>query len=283
MSAGPALVLWANPESGGGTDADDLERRLTALTARITRVEDAGQLADAARGADRIVVAGGDGSVAPAAEQAARAGVPVAVVATGTANDFARAARLPVDLDGACRLAVQGERVRSYELGRKDARPFVNVCSAGLAVAAAGAATSFKGALGPLAYAVGALRAGLKADPIECAVACDGRAFFAGSAWQVVIACTGAFGGGSEIGVADPRDGELDVAVIESGPRAHLLRHAYGLRAGHVTEQRGVRHARGSEVEFDGKAAFNLDGELTEPTARASFRVEPGAFDLVIG
>jgi len=44
-----------------------------------------------------------------------------------------------------------------------------------------------------------------------------------------------------------------------------------------------VRHARGSEVEFDGKAAFNLDGELTEPTARASFRVEPGAFDLVIG
>ena len=53
MSAGPALVLWANPDSGGGTNADDLERRLTALTARITRVEDVGQLAEAARGADQ--------------------------------------------------------------------------------------------------------------------------------------------------------------------------------------------------------------------------------------
>ena len=56
---------------------------------------------------DRLVVAGGDGSIAPAAEAAAGAGIALAVIPAGTANDFARAMELPDDLDDACRLAVR--------------------------------------------------------------------------------------------------------------------------------------------------------------------------------
>jgi diacylglycerol kinase family enzyme len=48
-------------------------------------------------------------------------------------------------------------------------------------------------------------------------VTVDGTQRFDGEAWQVIVAGTGAFGGGSELEAADPRDGLLDVAVLEAG------------------------------------------------------------------
>ena len=86
--------------------------------------------------------------------------MPLAVLPTGTANDFARAYGLPGDPREAAELAADGERTRPLELGRlADGRPFVNVASAGLASVAARNAQPLKPRLGPLAYGVGALRA----------------------------------------------------------------------------------------------------------------------------
>ncbi|HEX5910980.1 MAG TPA: diacylglycerol kinase family protein, partial [Thermoleophilaceae bacterium] len=144
------LALWANPASGGSTDEGEVEDALRDRGAELVDEQDA----------ERLVVAGGDGSVAPAAERAQELGVPLAVVPTGTANDFARAAGLPDDLEAACELAATGSTIRTLDLGRKDGRPFVTACSAGLAVDAARSASGLKKALGPLAYAVGALHAG---------------------------------------------------------------------------------------------------------------------------
>jgi diacylglycerol kinase (ATP) len=123
-------------------------------------------------------------------------------------------------------------------------RPFVNAASAGLSPVAAGKAHGLKRLLGPVAYAVGALHAGLGAHPVRCRVSGDGERVFDGRAWQVIVAVTGAFGGGAGID-ADPHDGELDVVVIEASSRARLIVHAYGLRAWRVEAQRGVRSWRG--------------------------------------
>ncbi len=46
-----------------------------------------------------------------------------------------------------------------------------------------------KAVLGPLAYAVGAVRAGVEADPVDCVVRCDGSEIHSGAAWQVTVAC----------------------------------------------------------------------------------------------
>ena len=46
---------------------------------------------------ERVAVAGGDGTVGAVAELAGRLGVPLAVIPTGTANDFVRANKLPED------------------------------------------------------------------------------------------------------------------------------------------------------------------------------------------
>ena len=273
--------MLANPGSGSG-EADQVERLLRERETEVIRF-DLDRAADVlAALPERIVVAGGDGSIGCAADLARRADVPLAVVPVGTANDFARALELPTEVEPAVELAVNGTRTRRLELGRVGKRPFVNAASAGLSPRAARKAEGLKSALGPLAYTLGALRVGLTAAPISCRVTCDGNELFAGRAWQITVACTGAFGGGSAV-AADPADGVLDVVMIEAGSRARLIVHAYGLRAGRVERQRGVISGQGTVVgvETDGDAGFNVAGELLDgETLR--FSVEPAAFELVV-
>lgn len=276
------LCLLENPESGSG-DAAGVAERLRRLGAETTTVglDEARSLR--APAADRIVVAGGDGSLGVAAETAGRLGLPLAVIPAGTANDFARALEIPSELDAAERLAVEGRRTRRLELGRIGSRPFVNVASLGLPPAAASRADEVKGLLGSGAYALGALRAGLTAKPVECEVSCDGEAFEAGSLWQLTVACSGAFGGGAGVD-ADPADGRFDVVAIEAGSRLRLVFRAWGLRRGSIARQRGVRTARAREVRIDAApgTSYNVDGEVIAGGSQ-TLRVEPGAFELVVG
>src|SRR5687767_15992052 len=107
------VALVANPKSGAGPDPDDLAARLRALGAEVAvwPVDEAGQ----AEG-ERLVAAGGDGTVGCCAQRASELNVPLAVIPAGTANDFARALELPEDLEEALALAATGERLRTLEL-----------------------------------------------------------------------------------------------------------------------------------------------------------------------
>ena len=95
----------------------------------------------------------------------------------------------------------------------------MNVASAGLASVAARRAQPLKSRFGPLAYGLGAARAALTGRRCPCACASTTQVVFDGGAWQVMVACTGAFGGGSGIGAADATDGDLDVVIIPAGSR----------------------------------------------------------------
>jgi diacylglycerol kinase (ATP) len=234
---------------------------------------------------DRLVVAGGDGTIAPVAELAGRLGVPLGVIPAGTANDYVRATGLPVDPIAAARLAVTGTALRPYELGRLgDGRPFVNVASAGLASVAARRAAPLKPRLGVLAYAVGAVRAAVTAAPLDCTLRADGATVFEGAAWQVIVAVTGAFGGGSGVAVADPSDGDLDVALLPAGTRIGLVRRAWGLRRHTIAEQRGVEHHRGAVMELDVPPGteVNADGEVRNGGLER-VTAERDAYELVVG
>jgi diacylglycerol kinase family enzyme len=293
------LALVANPKSGTAPAPERLAELLRADGAQVG-VTAIGDLA-AKDGAidreglarardelsedgppDRIVVAGGDGSIGLTALIAADMGVALAVVAAGTANDFARSHGLPRDIEEACALARDpGAPTRHAELALAGDRPFVNAAATGLSVVAAREARPHKSRLGPLAYAAGAVKAAATAKPLRCEVRCDGDPCWNGGAWQVVVGATGAFGGGSEIGGTDPGDGLLDVAIVPAGSRAGLARRAFGMRRGRLTEQSGVAHHRAATIDVDaGQAQFNVDGEVCrcEP---ARFTLRPGGFEVV--
>jgi diacylglycerol kinase (ATP) len=279
-----SIALIANPKSGGGNEPERVAAELRRLGTRVQLFEVDEAEGAAASGAERLVVAGGDGSIAPAAAAAAAAGLPLAVIPAGTANDFARGLDLPHELAAAIRLAAEGSSLRRLDLGRIGTRPFVNAASAGLAASATRAATGLKKLLGPLAYAAGALHAGLTERPLSCLVLADGELYFEGAAWQLTVAGTGHFGAGSRLETAEADDGLLDLAVMEARSRLRLVAHAYGLRAGRLTERSDVRHVQGRVIDLlvPVGTGFNVDGEvLTLGPVR--MRIEPDAFELVVG
>jgi diacylglycerol kinase (ATP) len=274
------IALAANRDSGGGLDPAPLAAAMRGAHVEVLGIDELDRVAGLQP--DRVAVAGGDGTIGPVAELAGRLGVPLAVIPAGTANDFARAHGLPTDRRRAAELAVTGTATEPLELGRlASGRPFVNVASAGLASVAARRAKPLKPRLGPLAYAVGAARAAVSTGPLHVTVRADGEQIHAGDAWQTIVAVSGAFGGGSGVGEADPGDGVLDVVVLPAGSRAGLARRAWGLRTHTIAEQRGVVHARGHVIEVDGAGEINVDGEIA-PGGLERVIVEPDAFRLVV-
>jgi diacylglycerol kinase (ATP) len=272
----------ANPRSRS-CDPDEVAAELRALGARVERFEVGDAERAAGAGCDRLAVAGGDGSIAHAAAAAGAAGIPLAVIPAGTANDFARRMGLPSKLEPACRLAVEGTHAREMELGWMDKRPFVNVASAGLPGPAAIRAKRWKEKLGPLSYAAGALAAGVTANAVPAEVECDGEPLFDGEAWQVTVAASGAFGAGSSIAEADPHDGALEVVTVAAGPRPGLVAVAYRLRSGSLAGHRRARRRRcaGALVRVPEATAWNVDGEIV-PEGTSRFRGEAGAFRLIV-
>jgi diacylglycerol kinase family enzyme len=266
------IALVVNRAARGRPDAEMLAAAMRPAEVAVVEVGAASGEIEALA-PDRIAVAGGDGTIAPVAEIAGRLGVPLAVIPAGTANDFARTNGLPLDVSEAAELAARGSRTRALELGRlADGAPFVNVASAGLATVAARRAQPLKPRLGSLAYVAGAIRAST-APALRTRVKVDGAEVFDGRAWQVIVACTGAFGGGAGVG-ADPADGELDVVVLD-GSR---LKQAIGLRRRTIGP-----HHRGAvvEIELPPGTDVNADGELrTGGLERVTARA--GAYSLVI-
>ena len=126
------IPAFANPSSGRGKEAAE------AIAAdgrfELHRVEVEG-MAEAVRaavdgGAKRILVAGGDGTVASAAEVLCDTGVELAVIAGGTLNHFARDNGIPLELDQALELAATGT-ARGVDVGFVNDRPFLNTSSVG--------------------------------------------------------------------------------------------------------------------------------------------------------
>lgn len=108
------ICLIANPVSGGNPmsrierAAGWLRGRGAAVETRLTRQRgDARDFAvrALAGGCDRVVVAGGDGTLNEVANGLRGSALPVAFLPMGTVNVFALETGIPIDLEAACRLA----------------------------------------------------------------------------------------------------------------------------------------------------------------------------------
>jgi diacylglycerol kinase family enzyme len=131
-----AIPCFINPEAGTAAAAATAMREDSRLDVRecnparlpemLRRVVDVG--------ARRVVVAGGDGTIAVAGGVLASTGVELAVVPAGTLNHFATSYGIPGDPKEAVDLAVSG-LARPVDVGFVNDRLFLNTSSAGVYVA----------------------------------------------------------------------------------------------------------------------------------------------------
>ncbi|MDN3518522.1 lipid kinase [Aquisalimonas lutea] len=146
---------WFSPR-----DVDDLRRSISALGDNI----------------DAVVIAGGDGTINAALPAVVKASIPMGVLPTGTANDFARTLNLPADLGEAARVITEG-RMQPLDLGRVNGRLFCNVAHIGFGVRAQTEALNaeHKKWLRGLSYAVSIWRARRLLTSFTAEVSVDGR------------------------------------------------------------------------------------------------------------
>ena len=224
---------------------------------------------------DRVVVAGGDGSINQAVQVLVEVGLPLAIIPAGTANNLARTVGLPLDLEGAIAVAAGSHR-RPVDLGRVNGRWFCTTASIGLSVQITEELSpESKRRWGPIAYALTALKVLRRSHPFHADISWDGRSRHTRTV-QIVVGNGRHYGAALAVAPdATIDDARLDLYSLEVKHWWELLRLAPFLKWGTHVHRREVEalRARGVEIRTRRPMPIDVDGELGAET--------PGRFEVV--
>ena len=282
---GTRALLLLNPRARRGPDAGaDAAERLRDLGLDLTVVEirDPAGLPDLVRRraseADRVLVAGGDGTLNAALQGLAGTRLPLGIIPVGTANNTARTLDLPTDLGEACRVAA-GSTTRVIDLGRVNDRWFFTTASLGLSVTVTRLLTGdLKRRWGRLAYGYAAIRAALEGRTFTAEIV-TGDHRLTLRAVQIVVGNGRYYGSALPVAEdAEIDDGWLDVYAVEARSRWRLFTLVPALKSGRQGHRPDVHTLRAREVEIRTGVSktINVDGELG-PRTPAKLAVVPRA------
>jgi YegS/Rv2252/BmrU family lipid kinase len=282
------LLLNVRARRGFGTEAAVLRALRThgiepSHMAKVWRPRGIGKAVDAllAKGVDRLIVGGGDGTLGSVAARLAHRPIVLGVMPLGTANDFARTLGIPWDIEGSAEVIAQGQ-VRRIDLGRANDAYFLNVASIGMSVSAVSELSEWvKRWFGPIAYLYAGARAFGRHSTFWVRVQ-NGPDSIETSAHQIVVGNGRFYGGGLLVArQSSLEDGMLHAYALGTRGRWQLLRTVALLRLGVATDRPGDHFltTNALQVETRPKLAVNCDGEIRTMTP-VTFAVEPGALQV---
>ena len=249
----------------------DVERGALPLAERAVR-----------DGMERVLVSGGDGSVAEAAAVLAGTPVVLGVIPGGTGNLLAINLGIPADPEAAVRLALHGQPCPT-DVGRANGHVFLIMAGMGAdARMIRDADRELKQRLGFLAYFVAALK-NLRQSRTSYRITVDGRTFRR-LAKTVLIANMGRITGGVQlVPEAAPATGRLEVAVLRARTVWDLLRVAVNALVGARSSRSLLEIHHGSHIVIETRRPqpVQVDGNDIGSTSRLEIVIEPGALQLV--
>jgi diacylglycerol kinase (ATP) len=296
MGIGSVVVL-ANPTAGHGKAGkrigtiDALLRGL-GIAHEIQVSESAEDLQRLARtaaegGAGVVAAFGGDGTVHHVANGVLGTDATLAVLPTGTADDFAASIGVKT-LDAAAR-AIADANVVPIDVVRVTAgavqRHYVNIAGCGFDSEVNEAANAMRVKLGATGTYIAALLKTLpRFSPAGFRIELDDEVI-EGPHMLVIVGNSISYGGGMKVTPdASVVDGALDVCLLAAMGTASFLRaFPRVFRGTHVTHPK-VRMARATRVrvEADRRVMVYADGERVGP-APALFEVLPGILPTIVG
>lgn len=292
--------LFLNPTAGRGRSGKR-DTRICELLGRdgialdVHRSRAVGDLEKQVRehvetGARRIVVAGGDGSVHEAVNGIMRAGSAAAfgVIPTGTGNDFAKAAGIPLDWQHATALLADrlatGARGRSIDIGLMNDRYFANGAGIGLDARVTRIARSYRAPIGDLVYLLAIFRAmvdGIASPNMRIVCGSTSRE---GATTLVNVANGDWIGGMFNIAPdAKNHDGQFDLLVVAPVSRPRILQLLPKLMSGEHLSEKEIEHelVTSVSIESDEPVDCHLDGEMQPMQQRFEISLLPGALRLL--
>lgn len=263
--------VLGNPTAGRGHAArvladvaTEVRRRgdrpvLLEATSRVEALDTLRRAVD--DGAERVVLVGGDGLAHLAVQAIAATKVVLGMVPVGTGNDFARALGIRRrDLPDAVGRALSDPT--SIDAIRTSQGWVASVATLGFAATVNARANALRFPRGAARYTVAMLRELPGLAPLPLRIEVDGVSVDV-DATMVAIANTRFFGGGMAICPdADPRDGRLDVAIVEPVGRATLVRFFPRVFRGTHVSHPHVRMLTGRELRIEHREPHAHDAGL---------------------
>ncbi|HVS45189.1 MAG TPA: diacylglycerol kinase family protein [Verrucomicrobiae bacterium] len=274
-----------NPKAGSSEPLDTVREKFLARGFEGTFVEptdpdDANRLVRLHRGeVDAIVVGGGDGSIAAILPSVLEAGLPIAVLPYGTANDFARTLDLPKDVDAVCAM-LTASHTRRIDVGRIGERYFINTVAGGLPAQAASRLTAdLKHKLGM--FAAISLIPTLLRTRRATYVTVRGESIEFQAHCTALLIGNGRYTGGVPVRYENMDDGRLHLTICRAQSLPELMSVALSALLGRLPADWNVIERTSPWFEIETARSFDLavDGDVVaRAPARAS--VLPGALEV---
>ncbi len=214
-------------------------------------------------GWDFIIVAGGDGTVNEVAKGVALSEnkLPVAILSSGTVNDFASYMKLPTRTVDFYNMIKQG-KIIDIDIGKVDDNYFVNVAAGGLFTSVAyQVQPEAKAVLGRLAYYLEGIRQltleGL--EPVE--IEFQSKEFSSSECVLLfLVANSSSIGGFKNLAPrAEVMDGLLDVLIIKDTDLTELANLFIKILRGEHTNHPNVKYFNTNRITVSSKEGVKID------------------------
>lgn len=230
--------------------------------------EDIEYIASQSTDVERLVIAGGDGSIHQAVNGLLRISAEkrptLGILPVGTANDLAFALHLPKSIPEACKVIAKGKAFE-MDTGKVNDRYFVNVASAGLLTDVSQKVdVRVKNTLGQLAYFLKGIETLPSFRPFRVEFEHDGQQY----SEEVVLfmVANGLSVGGLRqlVPKASLTDGKLDVLMVPSAGWPETIRLLVSVLSGEKAENETIKEfqtAKELTIRTDRPISSDLDGE----------------------
>lgn len=232
--------------------------------------------------APMVIVGGGDGTLSSTIDYFRSKKTVFALVPLGTANSFARALGIPLDLEGAVEVVANGQQ-RQIDLGCINGDYFGNSAAIGLSpLIAKTVPPRLKKILGRLGYALWAAKVGFRFQPFRLTVS-DGKSVTTVWASEVRIANGGFFGGVELVEEAELDSGDIIVQIVTGKTSRNLAKSWVSnmLRLRDRDKWQTEICAKRLEIETEPVMDVTIDGELGTTTP-ITVEVAPRAVAIAV-
>lgn len=229
---------------------------------------------------DRVIAAGGDGTLKMVAEVLAGTGIPMGIIPAGSANGMAKELGIPNAIPDCINIVLHGE-VRPIDAIR------INTTDLCLHLSDIGMNAQLvkyyeeRGIRGKLGYARGILKMFLRRRMLQVTIS-DGKNRWEREGVMVVLANARLYGTGAMINPdGDLSDGLFEVVVVKRMSPATLLKMFLKRRSFH-TDQLEIFQVQSVDIEVKKRAYFQVDGEYKGRMKRIRARIEKHVLHMVL-
>jgi YegS/Rv2252/BmrU family lipid kinase len=294
------IHLFLNPTAGRGRAGRRQERiiellRTSELPVELHASRAVGDLEDQVRshvdrGATRIIVAGGDGSIHEAVNGIMRAegDAALGVIPSGTGNDFAKSCDIPLNWEHAAQLLADRmaaeQFARTIDVGIMNDRFFANGAGIGFDATVTRIARSYRLPIGDLVYLLAIFRAMLDGIATPRLQITSADYSWDGPATLASISNGPWIGGMFHIApMARNDDGKLELMIADPVSRRRILSLLPKLMSGTHMDEAEIQHRSVSKLSVVSSEplASHLDGEVQPLQQQFDLEILPGALHLL--